>query len=155
VIKQTWLFVVSLLALALAAMLGLRQAKFLADAEKAMGEVTTISRSNSRCGRKNHRYGCTEFAAVVVFTARSGQTGSITVPAGSTRGLDMPSSNADYRAGDTVPIIYDPDHMDRAYQNTTWGIWSAPLIALIVHLATLVGSMTERRERRRWAFNRR
>lgn len=154
-IKQKWLFALSMLALVAGALLGLRQADFLLGAEKATGKVSSISKRNDECGRRRDRYDCTRFTAKVRFASQSGQTGNISVAAGTARGHNAPVSKAQRREGDPVRVIFDPGYLARAYENTTWDVWGAPLFALIVHVAMLIGSMTEQRERRSGLFRRR
>lgn len=149
-IKQPWLLVVSGILLVVALGFAIDRALFLVTAERTSGSVERITSSNGRCGSKKNKYDCTRFQAIVGFTTKDGRAGEITVSAGSSRGYDQPSSAADLSVRQAVPVVYSPRNPAKAYQNSLWGVWGAPLMAFIGQLATLFGSFSEGRRRRGW-----
>jgi hypothetical protein len=50
--------------------------------------------------------------------------------------------------GQQVGVVYSPSDPARAYENTFFGVFGAPLMAGIMQIATLFGSMSEGRGRR-------
>lgn len=149
-IKQPWLLLIS--AALLVGVLGFTADRliFLATAEKTNGTVERVTSSNGRCGSKKRKHPCTRFDAEVGFTTKAGRTGAVTVSAGSTRGYDQPTTNADLHVGDSVRVVYNPRKPSKAYEDSTWGVWGTPLILLIGQVATMFGAFSEGRRRGRW-----
>ena len=146
-IKQMWMFWISMAILAIGLLLALERAIFLARAIETTGAVTHIYSYNTRCGGKR-KHNCTKFDATVQYTSTSGASHRIVVSAGSTRGHDQSIANASRRKGEKVGVVYSPSDPERAYENSLWGVWGAPLMAGFVQIATLFGSMSEGRKRR-------
>lgn len=149
-IKQPWLLVISGICLVVGLFLVVERAFFLATAEETQGVVVTVESSNSSCGSSKRRYACTKFKAFVEYRAGTNPAPfTIDISAGSSRGRDRPLSEADLHKGASVPVVYSPTNPAKAYQNTFFGVWGAPIIAGIAQLGTLIGSLSEGR-RRRW-----
>ena len=69
------------------------------------------------------------------------------VGAGSSRGSNQPVASASRHAGDPVRVVYSPRNPTKAYQDTFFGVWGAPVIAAGLQIATMLGSMSEGRRR--------
>lgn len=148
-IRQPWLFAVSMVCLLIAIGFTVERTIFLLGAERTQGTVVAIDGRNATCGKKKHRYSCTQFTATVHYTIPSGAVLAIDIGAGSSRGSDQPATNASRRTGDPVRVVYSPKNPSKAYQDSFFGVWGAPVIAAVFQIATLFGSMAEGR-RRRW-----
>lgn len=149
-IKQPWLLAVSGVCLLIALWLAGDRAMFLWSAEKTTGTVVEITGRNDRCGRRKARYSCTKYSAQVEYATRSGSTHMLEISAGSARGHSQPTSRARVRKEGPVPVVYAPDEPTRAYEDTLFGVWGAPLMAGFAQIATFLGSLTEGRKRRSW-----
>ena len=147
-IKQPWLLAVSGVCLLVALWLVADRTMFLWSAEKTIGTVTELSGRNERCGRRKSRYSCTKFSAQVQYATRSGSTHTLDISAGSARGHNQPATRARVRKDGPVPVVYAPDQPDRAYEDTLFGVWGAPLMAGFAQIATFLGSLAEGRKRR-------
>ena len=148
-IKQPWLLAVSALCLLVAIGLATERLMFLAGSAETVGKVIRLEHRNERCGSQKRRYACTKFTAEVQYKPQAGGTFEIEISAGSSRGSDAPLTSANLRVDDPVPVVYSPGNPSKAYQNTFFGVWGAPLVAAGAQIATLFGSMAEGR-RRRW-----
>lgn len=149
-IKQPWMLVVSAVLLLVAIGLGIERTLFVLGSAASEGKVARIDSENSRCGSKKSRYDCTVFSAMVQYAIPSGAILAIRVGAGSTRGNNQPSSSASRSIGDRVGVLYSEKNPVKAYENTIFGVWGAPLIAVGAQIATMLGSLTEGRRRRGW-----
>lgn len=149
-IKQPWLLAVSGLCLVMGTYFVVDRLVFLATAERVMGTVTELTSRNDTCGSERNRYRCTKFRAEVAFEAKTGGSFTIDISAGQERGHDEPLSRALYEEGSQVEVVYSPRNPSKAYQNTLFGVWGAPIIAFGVQISTLLGSFSEGRRRRRW-----
>ncbi len=149
-IKQPWLLVISGLLLVGALGFAADRVIFLMGAQKTRGTVERLTAENGRCGSKKNKYSCTRFSADVAFTTSDGRSSSISISAGSTRGHNQPTSSANVSVGQGVPVVYSPRNPSKAYQDSLWGVWGAPLMMFIGQLATLFGSFSEGRRRRSW-----
>ena len=148
-IKQPWLLVISGICLVIGIYLVVERSLFLASAEETQGKVISIESRNTTCGSKRRRYACTKFKALVEYPVGANAVPhTILISAGSSRGRDQPVSGADLPEGTPVPVVYAPDNPGKAYQNTFFGVWAAPIIAGIAQFGTLIGSMAQ--GRRRW-----
>jgi hypothetical protein len=147
-IKSPTLFVISIVIAVVALGMILDRVLFLAHARRTTGTVTHLYATNGSCscGRRCH-YSCTQFSAVVKFSASGSDTpsASTVVTAGTARQYNQPLTRAQYREWDSVPIVYDSRHGNRAYRDTVSDVWGAPFMALFFHLVTLMGSFSEHR----------
>ena len=149
-IKQPWLLAVSGVCLVIALWLIVDRTMFLWSAEETIGTVVELTGRNDRCGSRKTRHSCTKFSAQVEYATKSGSTHTLEISAGSARGHNQPTSRARVRKDGPVPVVYAPDQPTRAYENTLFGVWGAPLWAGVAQIATLLGSLTEGRKRRSW-----
>lgn len=54
-------------------------------------------------------------------------------------------SQAKHLVGQQVPVAYDPDRPGRAYRDSFWDIWGAPLMTFFVQLFAFFGGFSEKR----------
>ena len=146
-IKQPWLLAVSGVCLLLALWLVADRTMFLRSAEETIGTVVELSGRNERCGRRKSRYSCTKFAAQVQYQTQNGSTHTLQISAGSARGHNQPTSRARVRKDGPVSVVYAPDQPTRAYENTVFAVWGAPLLAGFAQIATFLGSLVQGRKR--------
>jgi preprotein translocase subunit SecF len=147
-IKQPWLLAVSGVCLLVVLWLVADRTMFLWSAEETIGTVVELSGRNERCGRRRTRHSCTKFSAQVQYASQRGSTHTLQISAGSARGHNQPVSRARVRKDGPVSVVYAPDQPTRAYENTLFGVWGAPLWAGLAQIATFLGSLTEGRKRR-------
>jgi len=119
---------------------------FMLRSQEAHGSVVEVQGKNDRCGgsRRRRRYDCTKFTAGVSYEVRASQY-RISVSAGKTRGHDQPLSAADYAVGDSVPVVYSPRSPQRAYRNSIWDVWGAPIMLFIFQVGSFFAAFTEKR----------
>lgn len=117
---------------------------FVRSSKKTPGTVQDVRAHNDRCGGRKRRYDCTKFTATLRYNVDEG-TYQIDVSAGSVRGHDRPISAADHRFHEQVQVAYDSRQPSRAYRDTLWDIWGAPLITFFVQICMLFGGFTEKR----------
>lgn len=147
-IKSPVLFAISILIAVAALGLILDRVLFLAHAQRTTGTVTHLYSRNGSCSCGRHcSYSCTKFSAEVKFSASGSDTPSAAtvVTAGTARGDNQPLALARYRNWDSVPIVYDSRHGNRAYRDTIEDVWGTPLTALFFHVVTLMGSFSKHR----------
>jgi len=115
-----------------------QKAVFLARAEPATGRVVALRASQ----RPYHsrRLSGTYFYATVEYQA-SGRSQRFEVPAGSAWHRGQPTSEADYRIGDPVPVLYDPKEPYSAERNAFWDHWKGPFWVLCILLAGIVANL--------------
>ena len=147
-IKQPWLLAVSGVCLLIALWLVVDRTMFLWSAEETIGTVVELSGRNDRCGRRKTRYSCTKFSAQVQYATQRGSTHTLQISAGSARGHNQPTSSARVQKEGPVSVVYAPDQPTRAYENTLFGVWGAPLLAGFAQIASFLGSLAEGRKRR-------
>lgn len=87
---------------------------------KERKEQLSVSATNGRCGggRRRRSYSCTKFHALIQFYSTSYEKGTLRVSARIARGQGMATSNASYRSGQTVPVIYDPSNISNVYEDS-------------------------------------
>ena len=111
---------------------------FLARAERTPAKIKTVYGTNFGKGKWG-----TEFSALGEFQA-NGARQFATVHAGWSLGSDQPSSEARYKAGDTVAILYNPEAPDEAY-GSSWDLWKTPGLILFFQIWFLLFSITRAR----------
>lgn len=148
-IKQPWLAAVSAVCLLVAIGFAIERSIFLLSAERTPGTISSIDSRNDTCGAKKRRYACTKFTASVRYRVGPDVNPSITVSAGSSQGSNQPVTNASRRVGETVRVVYSPSTPTKAYEDTFFGVWGAPVIAFGAQIATMLGSLSEGRRGRR------
>lgn len=138
------LFLLSILLLVVAFWLGVTRVLFLAQAERTVGTVKDVYGENARCGRgrRRRRSDCTKFYAWIHFQA-VGTESRLRVKAGSTRGHDQPVTFAEYRVGDSVPVLFDPSNPWKAIRDRFWDKWGATGAVLVIGLFSYVGFLRE------------
>jgi hypothetical protein len=123
--------------------------RFLDSAQKTVGQVSEVRSHNTRCGssgKGKKKYPCTKYDATVDYSAPGySETFHLELSAGSARGTGQPLSEADYKRGDAVKVVYDPKNPSKAYQDSLFGVWGAPIVLFVVQLATMFGSLVERK----------
>lgn len=120
---------------------------FLQIAEKTTGTVYDISSTNSRCGGKR-RHNCTKFNASIKFNPLNNESEvRFVISAGSSRGHNRPLKEADYRVGENVPVVYDPNKPTKAYEDSFFGVWGVPIMLLFFQIISFFTSLTEPKRR--------
>jgi hypothetical protein len=109
------------------------------------GTVTQVTAKNERCARKGHRYNCTQFEASIAYTYRD-QAYSLQRDAGSVHEHDQPLSLAYYAAGNTVPVVLNPDRPGEVRLDTFSDVWGEPLMYFILQISSLFGGLAARRQ---------
>ena len=132
------LLLLSFLLLNVALWLGGSRILFLAQAERAVGVVVDVQSENARCGRKR----CTKFSALVRFQAASTEAWK-SVAAGRARRYDQPVTLANYKVGDSVPMLFDPVHPEEAIRDHFWDKWGATGSVLLIGSLTFAGFLRE------------
>ncbi len=125
--------------------LGAKRMWFLSSAERTSGVVEDLEGYNSRCGGKNSKYDCTKFSAAVKFTSKTGSAGHLTVDAGSTRGNDQSTTHASRPVGSNVAIVYDPNDVTEAFEDSFMALWMWPAGSLGASVLFLVSALRRRR----------
>lgn len=145
-IKQPYL-IASILFLAIGICFFFETADFLSAAQRTVGQVSSLSAHNDRCGGRRVRYSCTKFYATVKFTVNP-HVYYHSVGAGQVRGHNQPVSMADRKTGMTVATAYDPQNPWRAHEDTFIGIWGATFGVFVGHIVTLLAHFVESKKRR-------
>ena len=117
---------------------------FLIRAERTIGDVTRVWGSSGRCGSRRNRHNCTKYQAAVQFSAGTSRQ-SLTVSAGTARGRGRPITEARYRVGHRIPVVFNPRRPTRAYRYSFWDIWRAPVALFVFQLSLLAASFREDR----------
>lgn len=145
-IKQPWLLAIAALLVVVAIGFALRQASFLMTADRTTGTVTRVDARNSTCGSKRNRHSCTRFDAEVRFDV-NGRSFDFTVDAGSVRGSNQPKSRASHPEGSQVKVVYSKSNPNRAYRDSFFDVWFAPIASAAGAVASALGSTSEGRRR--------
>lgn len=124
------------------------RAVFSMRARETVGIVQRIHAENDNCGRRRRRHNCTNFEADLRYDVDE-ISYQVTVSAGSARGHNKPTSLADYAVGQSEKVAYDESRPSRAYRDTVWDIWGAPIITFFLQVAAFIASLKE--ERRDWS----
>jgi hypothetical protein len=119
---------------------------FVVTARPVSAEVSRVTSQNDRCGSRRSKYNCTKYYATLRYEVQ-GRWHQISVSAGRQRGHNQPLSGARYRSGDREAVKYDPRQPWRAYRNTLWDIWGAPLMTFFMQIAMFVASFSDKRRR--------
>lgn len=150
--QRIWYWI-SVLLLAAVALTSFGKFRFLSRAAKTEGEVTRIESMNTRCGssgKSSRRYDCTKFTGVVKFFTGDGSQYGLTVTAGESRGHNQPEAYSRLRVGQAYRVIYDPRRPETAYPDTFMGVWSTPVMLMVIAVICMVMSIA--RPRRSRAF---
>lgn len=140
-VKQPVYFWVAVLATLPLAYFLIDRVHFVWSSRTVMSSVEKVTASNGRCGGKR-RYNCTKFQAELKY--RVGDRNYwLSVSAGSERGHNQPLHYARHQRNQRVQIAYDPRNPARAYRNTLFDIWGAPIITFFVQICSFIGSLTE------------
>ena len=142
-IKNKLLFAISMVLVVVVLGFVVNRVTFLVRADRAIGAVTALYASNGRCGGKR-KHNCTEFSADVKYSVQDSDY-QLHVSAGSVRGWNHPVSQADYRMGSTVPVLYNRHNPSQSYRDTFFDVWGAPLMAFVAQISMFFGSFSERR----------
>jgi hypothetical protein len=146
-VKSPFLFVLSLIIGLVAVGSTLDRLVFLAHAQHTTGTIVSMHARNDscRCG-KGCSYACTSFSADVKFP-ESQIDEPLVVTAGTARGHDQSVGFAQYRPGDVVPVVFDPNNTRRAYRDSLGDVWGVPFILFFICIVTLVLSFIEQSRR--------
>ena len=147
-IKSPLWLIGSVIALAAFLYLAATRYAFLQTAEYTTGHVSSVSANNSRCSKKcgkrcRTHYDCTKFSAHVSFVSTKGESGSLSIGAGTKRGHNQPTSMATYQVGRPVNVVYDPNDIDNCLQNSFMSLWGPSVIALVVAGILFIISLLE------------
>jgi hypothetical protein len=118
--------------LAAAGYMGLQVKQLIAVAAKAEGTVVDFERRSSKGG--------TSYAPVFAFTAADGATRRFTT-----------SGSGDYKKGESVEVLYDPQNPEDARLNTFMELWFGSLAVGAFGLLCLgagIGTLVYERTRR-------
>jgi len=118
---------------------------FALSSQQAVAAVERISAHNTRCGKRGRR-ASTKFVATLKYQV-SGRDYRIDVNSGRTRGYDQSVQFANHYAGAQEKLVYDLRRPERAYHDTTWAVWHAPILILLVQIAFFIGSMNDKDRR--------
>ncbi len=146
-IKQPFFLFIAVALLVVVAWFVMDRIIFLRTAEKTVGKVTHISFVDNRCGGRKRRHRCTRFTAHVQYVPLAGRLYNMNVSAGDVRGHGQPISRASLQVGSRVVVVYDPKNPAKAYEDSLFGVWGAPLMAFFAQIASLITSLTEPRRR--------
>ena len=142
-IKQPILFVIGILIVPVLGYFVYDRIMFVSRAVKTSGIVESLSAVSDTCGSKKSRYPCTKFYAELSFSSGGSERHQLTVSAGSVRGRGRSTSEANYRKGDSVPVVYDPKDPKTAYRDSFMDVWGAPFMTFIFQIAFFFGSLFE------------
>lgn len=145
-VKNQAVFVIALLLTLPVAYFVVDRTAFVLKSQTTTASVHDIVGRNDLCGRRRSKYSCTKFDATLSY-AVNGSDYRIRVEAGSERGHNRPISAAKYRDGQAVSVAYDPRNPQRAYRDTVWDIWGAPILAFLCQVAAFVSSFSEKKRR--------
>jgi Protein of unknown function (DUF3592) len=145
-VKNQFVFVCALLITVPLVYFLVDRTTFVVSARKVTATVESIAGSNDRCGRRRSKHNCTKFNATLHYIVDSANY-YLRVSAGSARGHDQPISRSDYAAGQSETVAYDPDKPQRAFRDTTWDIWGAPIATFLCQIAAFVASFAEKKRR--------
>lgn len=132
--------------------LGANAARFAMHAAHAEGRVERVEARDARCTAsgtgKHHvsrRYDCTRFSAIVRFE-HAGRTHVVPIDAGKRKGHGRPTTDADVRAGDRVPMTFAADRPQEAFRggSASLRVWGPSLLALLVGAVLLFVSFARR-----------
>jgi uncharacterized protein DUF3592 len=110
---------------------------FSMHSERARGEVVHIYPRNGRCRSSKLSYDCTKFTAGIRVNSKNKGPLEVLVDADSARRHDQPPSFARYKVGELIPVVFDPDHPERAYLDTIFEVWGM-LVAIVVLLCASI-----------------
>lgn len=151
-IKNWFLFIVSLLLIPVALWFLGERFMFLSRAIKVEGQVSDVRATNATCssGKRRRRtsHSCTKYEATIDFTTLRGEQGFLEVSAGSARGHNQSETRASTREGAKVPVLYDPNNISNACRDYFMDKWGGPLMIFIAQLITMLGSLFEGKKRR-------
>jgi hypothetical protein len=146
-IKNWFLFLVSLLLIPVALWFLGERLTFLSRAIRVDGEVSEVRATNGTCSsgkrRRKRSHSCTKFEATIDFTTLRGEQGFLEVSAGSARGHNQAETRASTREGAKVPVLYDPNNISNACRDYFMDKWGKPLMFFIAQLITMIGSLFE------------
>ncbi len=121
--------------------MSVKRGLFLMSAERANGQVESLTASNDRCGSKNSKHDCTKFSAKVNYSSAAGARGVISVAAGDARGYNQPVTRAALQPGSSVPVIFSSSDVTYAFRDTFFDIWVIPLGSLFGSGIFFVGAL--------------
>ena len=139
---RLYLWVAALLTLPLLYFL-IDRIDFVWSSKTVMSTVENVRGENDTCGGKR-KYRCTRYYAMLQYDVDDA-TYRIEVGAGRERGYDQPLELANHRVGQAVQVAYDPSKPARAYRDTFWDIWGAPLITFFLQICAFFGNKKEER----------
>lgn len=116
-----------------------------------IGKVENVTAYNGRCSRWSwkHRtyYDCTKFTAIIWFDTLPPPIHSIfNLSWWSKRWRNQPISYSSRQIWDPTRVIYDPNKLSRAYEDTIWWIWWVPFMNFIIQLSFLFWAFSEKKE---------
>jgi hypothetical protein len=150
VIRQPLYAMLSAVLLAVVLWFVADRVMFLKRAQHTTGSVVSVTARNDRCGGRRSRHSCTRFQAAVRYSPEGGGASySLSLSGGDAYGYDQPVSRASYAVGQRVPVVYDPAHPEKSYEDSFTGVWGTPIMAFVFQIVFFFTSLTEPR-RRRW-----
>ena len=139
-VRDCFLFVTSMILLAVCFYFAISRFLFLARAQRAVGVVRELSAENGRCGGARNRYNCTKFYAAVELQSAGGRRSS-RIDAGYTKHYGQPVSRALYQPGDRIPVFFDPNHPEEICRDKFWDLWGRSLSFFLFTVFIFWGSV--------------
>jgi hypothetical protein len=128
VLKNWYIFLGSLVFLVVILYSVVDRCVFLFHSERIEGQVVLLGSRNAHYRGDGGSSPCTDFTASIRYVV-SNQPYGLTVDAGSISRHNQPTTFADYRVGDRIPLIYNTFSPSEAYRYAFWDIWGLPLLA--------------------------
>ena len=121
---------------------------FLKVAKHISGTVLEIVSRDGGCGRGIYSSKvCTHYKAKVSFRSSGNVHNTIIVDAGSSRGAGQPISKASIKMGQAVRVVYDPNDLNKTYEDTILSVWAVPIGIFIPLIMILNVHFFPRRKR--------
>lgn len=155
IIKNKVMFVISMILLLWCIYFIIDRIQFLSVAAHTTGKVESVTATNDTCSeRRNKRtyhYDCTRFHAVIGFDTLPPPPivhSNFGLSAGSVRWHNQPLSRATRHEWNSTKVAYDPTNISRVYEDTLFGVWWTPLTTFFAQIMTLLGALSEKRNKR-------
>lgn len=152
-IKNKFVFFISIGILLIAIYFVIDRIQFVSVAKHTSWEVELVNAKNDVCSerrnKRTHYYDCTKFTATIEFDTLPPPPiihSRFTLSAGSVRWHNQPLSRATRYQGQPTKVTYDPDKIDRVYEDSLYWVWWEPIMAFFAHIMTLISSFTEKRK---------
>jgi hypothetical protein len=141
-VKNQFLFLSSMVLLAVFCYLAIGRLRFLARAKHDIGVVRGLWAENDTCRRGKMSYQCTKFYVNVDLQSdRSGQLSRL--DAGYAMEHDQHVSKALYQPGDRVRVVFNPNRPEEILRDKLEDLWGPSFYILIMLIVTLTISFRD------------